>query len=88
MAPNPEPVIVGPNFGCGGVPVVLTTEEPYASYAWSDRSENPSISVGIGTYTVTVTTTDGCTGMSDPSSVVVASSPVASLQHQPDLRSP
>ncbi|MBK7383497.1 MAG: gliding motility-associated C-terminal domain-containing protein [Flavobacteriales bacterium] len=83
VAPNPEPVIVGPNFSCGGVPVVLTTEEPYASYLWSDQSENPSISVGTGTYTVTVTTTDGCTGMSDPFSVVVASSPVAAFGTDP-----
>lgn len=81
--PNPVPVITGPPFSCGGVPVVLTTTESYEQYFWSNQSQNSSITVGTGTYTVGVTNAQGCTGISAPYDVVVGSSPNAAFSTNP-----
>lgn len=83
VVPNPTPVITGPQFSCGGVPVTLATEEPYATYLWSTQSTDPSIQVGTGSYFVSVTNAEGCSGQSDPYPVLVASDPVASFTNTP-----
>lgn len=83
LTPNPVPVITGPNFSCGGTPVVLTTTEPYATYQWSNQATSSSIAVGTGSYTVFVTTAEGCSGFSNPFSVTVANDPVAAFGTDP-----
>ena len=83
IAPDPEPVITGPQLSCGGEPVVLSTTEPFAFYTWSNESSDPTISVGSGSYTVTVTSAEGCTSTSDPYAVVVASDPNAAFTTNP-----
>lgn len=81
--PNPVPVITGPNFSCGGNPVSLTTTEPYTQYLWSTMATSSAISVGTGTYTVMATNDLGCSGISAPFSVVVASDPNAAFSTNP-----
>ncbi len=81
--PAPAPVIQGVLFTCGGEPAVLSTTEPYGSYAWSDGSSSPEAGVGTGTYTVTVTNEFGCTGTSAPVTVTTSNSPVAYFTGQP-----
>jgi gliding motility-associated-like protein len=83
MAPNPVPVITGLDFSCGGIPVQLSTTETYPSYLWSTNATSASIDATTGTYTVTVTSADGCTGTSDPFSVVVANDPTAAFVYDP-----
>lgn len=82
-APNPAPVITGPNFSCAGQPVGLSTTEPYASYNWSNGVQTATNNVGTGTYTVTVTSAEGCTGTSDPFSVLVGNTPTAGIHADP-----
>lgn len=82
LAPNPVPIIVGPQYNCGAL-VTLATSEPFASYQWSNGSTDPAISVGSGTYTVTVTTAQGCTGTSDPFDVLVGNIPTAAFTTDP-----
>lgn len=86
--PNPQPVISGPAFSCGGQPVTLTTTEPFDNYQWSNQSQAASITVGTGTYTVTVTSDEGCTGTSAPYPVVVGSSPNAAFLTDPNSPQP
>ncbi len=83
LAPDPTPVITGPQLSCDGLPATLMTAEPYASYLWSNESIDPSIAVGTGVYTVTVVSAEGCTGTSDPFVVVVASNPTAAFSTDP-----
>ncbi|HMC98206.1 MAG TPA: gliding motility-associated C-terminal domain-containing protein [Flavobacteriales bacterium] len=87
-APNPIPIITGPNFSCGGTPVVLSTTEQFETYAWSNGAQTPSTSVTSGSYTVTVTNAEGCSGTSDPYGVVVASTPVAAFGTVPNSPQP
>ena len=83
-SPSPTPVITGPSSGCGGGTSTLTTTEQYASYAWSNGSTDPSISVGTGTYSVIVTAIgSSCTGSSAPYSVTVGSDPQANFSVAP-----
>lgn len=86
--PAPVPIITGPQFSCGGTPVVLTTTEPFASYLWSNGAQTQSTSVTSGSYTVTVTTDLGCSATSDPFAVVVASDPVAAFSTVPNSPQP
>lgn len=81
--PQPDPVITGPGFSCGGAPAILSTTVPYASYVWSNSSTEPSVSVGTGTYTVAVTNQEGCSATSAPFAVVVGSDPQASYIPNP-----
>ncbi len=71
------PVIDGVLFNCGGDPALLTTQQPYDTYLWSNGSTDPSITVGSGTYTVTVGNDFGCEGTSLPVTVNSAPSPEA-----------
>ncbi len=87
-APNPVPIVTGPTFSCGGVPVTLTTTEPFTTYLWSNQSPNASITVGTGNYSVTVTNDEGCTGTSDPYPIVVASDPTAAYITNPNSPQP
>ncbi|MEO8591264.1 MAG: PKD domain-containing protein [Flavobacteriales bacterium] len=87
-APNPVPIITGPNFSCGGTPVVLSTTEQFATYLWSNGAQSQSTSVTSGSYTVTVTSAEGCSGSSDPYGVVVASDPVAAFSTVPNSPQP
>ncbi|MBP6311584.1 MAG: PKD domain-containing protein [Flavobacteriales bacterium] len=85
-APSPDPIITGPGFNCGGVPAVLTTTENYASYQWSNNSNDPSITVGTGSYSVTVTNAEGCSSTSAPFIVTVGSN--INAAYMTDLPSP
>ncbi len=76
-APNPTPVITGVLFNCGGQPAVLGTDSTYATYAWSNGSTDPTISVGTGTYSVVVTDENGCPGTSPTVNVLSANAPTA-----------
>jgi gliding motility-associated-like protein len=82
-APNPVPVITGPTTGCGGVPLVLSTTEPFTTYAWSNNATTPTTGVLTGSYTVSVTNQFGCTGTSAPYSVVVNENPIADFSMDP-----
>ncbi len=82
-APAPTPVIDGVLFNCGGEPAVLSTTEPYATYAWSNGSTSPTVSVGTGTYSVSVTNTFGCPGSSASVNVLSANSPDAMFVPNP-----
>lgn len=66
--PLPIPIIQGQNIYCEGGPNVLTVNNLYNQYLWSNGSNNASITLngGSGTYTVTVTDANGCTGTSSP----------------------
>lgn len=83
-APNPTPVITGVLFNCGGEPAVLTTDSAYATYAWSNGSTDPVISVGTGTYSVAVTDENGCPGTSPAVNVLSANSPTAFFLGNPN----
>lgn len=83
QVPNPNPVITGPTVGCGGVPLVLTTTQPYTTYQWSNGVNTASNAVTTGSYTVIVTDQFGCTGTSAPFSVVVDEDPVADFDTDP-----
>jgi gliding motility-associated-like protein len=83
LAPDPVPIITGPQFSCGGVPVTLTTEDEYVSYNWSNNSQSPSVSVGSGNWFVTVTNEFGCSGTSASYPVTVAQDPVAAFGTNP-----
>lgn len=75
--PNPDPVITGQLFSCGGTPATLGTTEQYAQYAWSNGEAGSNITVGTGSYFVTVTDDNGCAANSDTVNVLSANDPVA-----------
>lgn len=71
--PNPTPSITadGPLEFCDGDSVTLTASAS-DSYLWSTGQTTQSIVVySSGTYSVTVTDANGCSGISDPVTVVV-----------------
>ena len=83
-APNPTPVITGVLYNCGGEPAVLTTDSAYATYAWSNGSTDPVVSVGTGTYSVAVTDVNGCPGTSPAVNVLSANAPTAFFLGDPN----
>lgn len=83
VLPNPEPVIVGPPVQCGDQPALLSTQEPYAGYLWSNTSQESTISVGVGQWFVVVTDENGCNGTSDPYTVTNAPNPTAAFGFDP-----
>jgi gliding motility-associated-like protein len=85
--PQPQPVITGPPFACGGALAELTTTEPFDNYTWSNGATTDSITVGTGSYTVTVTN-DGCVGTSAPFQVQVGSDPQAAFATDPTSPQP
>lgn len=53
---NPNPAII-----CNSIPITLTVENEFTSYAWSNGDVQKEIIVNAsGTYTVTVTNENGC----------------------------
>ncbi|MBK9146880.1 MAG: gliding motility-associated C-terminal domain-containing protein [Flavobacteriales bacterium] len=88
QVPNPAPVITGPNFSCGGTPVLLTTTQPFSSYNWSTGSTSSTTQSGSGAVTVTVTDANGCTGTSAPFNVTVANDPTADFGTSPESPQP
>ncbi len=59
----PVPSISGTPGFCPGLSTELSVPGNYASYLWSDNSNNPFLSVNApGTYSVTVTDDLGCEG--------------------------
>ncbi|MCU0347000.1 MAG: hypothetical protein MUC59_08645, partial [Saprospiraceae bacterium] len=62
--PSPVPQITGPTQICaGGTAVFTATGGPFASYAWSNGGQTPTISTAApGNYVLTVTSANGCTG--------------------------
>ena len=64
---------------CAGSTVTLSTATA-ASYAWSNGSNTPTITVGsAGTHTVTLTGSNGCTATSAVTTVIVNPIPVATI---------
>lgn len=61
--PFNNPVISGPTGFCSGTSAVLSLNNTYATYVWSNGSSasTPTMTLG-GNYTVTVTAANGCTG--------------------------
>ena len=82
-AEDPVPVITGPSTSCGGLPVTLTTTEPFAAYNWSNGDLTATTTVETGVYTVTVTTEEGCEGTSSAFPVVVGNTPTAGFFTDP-----
>lgn len=67
----PTPVITGQPWACIGETVVLSTSEPFATYAWQPGGNSATQAVtSSGSYTVTVTDANGCTGASVPYAVL------------------
>ena len=65
---------------CQGESVTLQASGGFASYAWSNGLTNQNIiATTAGSYTVTGTTSDGCSATSSATSVIVNSSPTASI---------
>ncbi len=68
--PNVNISASGPLSWCGSGSVTLTAPT-HVSYLWSTGATSQSITVSTsGTYTVTVTDANGCTGVSNPVTVV------------------
>ncbi|KAA3638289.1 MAG: hypothetical protein DWQ02_05325, partial [Bacteroidetes bacterium] len=58
-----EPLILGDPQFCSGDSTMLTGEDGYASYIWSDGAETQSITLNTpGSITLSVTDVNGCTG--------------------------
>ena len=69
----------GPIEFCDGGSVTLTASAA-TSYLWSDGSTGASVLVdGSGDYSVTVTDANGCTDMSETTSVIENANPVAGI---------
>ena len=85
--PQPEPVITGPPFACGGALAVLSTTQPFDNYTWSTGATTDSVTVGNGSYTVTVTN-QGCIGTSAPFQVNIGSDPQALFTTDPTSPQP
>lgn len=64
------PVISGNNFVCFDIPTQLETTESYSSYVWSNSDTTNTTIVNEGTYTVFVEDEFGCSGTSEPFTVV------------------
>lgn len=64
------PVIEGNTFICFDVPTQLSTVDSYASYEWSTTDTTSEVIVSDGTYTVFVVDEFGCSGTSEPFTVV------------------
>ncbi|MFZ1692292.1 MAG: gliding motility-associated C-terminal domain-containing protein, partial [Flavobacteriales bacterium] len=67
----PVPVITGLNVACFGETIMLSTTQPFASYAWQPGGTSSTQAVtASGSYTVTVTDANGCAGTSAPFNVM------------------
>lgn len=78
VRPLPTPTIsaAGPVSICEGENVVLTVDDAYASYLWSNGATTRSITVTQGgSYSVTVTDGFGCSNTSAPIVVTVNPNP-------------
>jgi hypothetical protein len=74
LLPSPNPNINQLAYACNSQ-ISLDAGAGFNSYAWSNSSSNPVITVGTGgNYTVTVTNTQGCTG-TDNFNVVIPTAP-------------
>ena len=64
--PNPTPVIVGDLEYCAPTPPILSTEQPYLGYVWSNAETTSSITgnASLNPISVTVTDNNGCVGTS------------------------
>jgi|GEM_PF-1304495 len=72
--PTPNPVITagGPTTFCEGGSVTLSAPAGYSGYRWSNGATTQQIAVMAGgTFTVTVTSSNGCSGTSPATTVVV-----------------
>ncbi|MEZ4884116.1 MAG: matrixin family metalloprotease [Chitinophagales bacterium] len=75
-----QPEIEGDLTICQGDNTLLTLNQTYSSYLWSNGSTNPSISVNqAGTYNVTVVDENGCTG-TDEVTVVTNNLPQVNIE--------
>ena len=78
-APQVTVTADGPLEFCEGESVTLTSS-PGTEYAWNNGETTQSISTDSpGNYSVTVTSTGGCTGLSEPYTVIVNPLPVVDL---------
>ncbi|RMF02932.1 MAG: hypothetical protein D6772_02825, partial [Bacteroidetes bacterium] len=58
-----SPVVSGPRSFCAGQQTTLSAGNGFATYAWSNGSSEPSITVNTpGMYTISVTDAGGCSG--------------------------
>ena len=75
-------VDIGTNTSiCAGDSVVLDAGSGFASYLWSDNSQNQSITIfNSGTYSVTVTDSSGCVGF-DVVSINSYQQPIAGFSY-------
>jgi gliding motility-associated-like protein len=62
--PNPKPVIAGKSSICLGDSTLLSVNQSFAGFLWSNGQTQNAINVkAVNLYTVTVTDSNGCTGI-------------------------
>ena len=87
--PLPVPVISGAAFGCQGDTLLLSTTQPFASYAWSMGATDAVVGITVsGDVTVTVTDDQGCTGTSAPFTVLLGGPEAGILTDPPSPQLP
>jgi gliding motility-associated-like protein len=65
-SPPIKPVILGQNYTCFNDSTLLSSQDIYASYVWSDGDlTKDNYVTGPASIQLTVTDTNGCTGVSD-----------------------
>lgn len=70
---------------CPGDGATFTTDQPFATYNWSDGSSNPDLLVfDLGNYDVTVTDGNGCTASSNTVTTALPNLPTFDLFANPD----
>lgn len=78
----------GGNAICSGAALTLTAQTG-SNYLWSTGATTPSISVSTaGSFQVSVTNSNGCRGTSNPFTVTVQTTPVASISASNDTICP
>ncbi len=81
VKPAPTPFLAsGSPSLCAGDSVMLDAGEGYVTYDWSHGADTRVVWVKVsGTYSVTVTNAEGCSGRSEPVTVVIGEPSVAAV---------
>lgn len=81
--PNPLVSISGNTSVCVGNETTLEANSGFASYQWSNGSNEATANLGVGTYSLTVTDSLGCQATSEIT--VISSSPTSGISLNNDV---